>query len=136
MNKEKYLFKVVKEQLLMRYPRGWGGVAGILVDSGEILIGISPEFPNAGSSVCMELGAMLEAAKLNKTVTHTLCLVRENENSPLTILSPCGICQERLNLWGENVLCALTTKNLSDIKFAKLSELQPHHWSKAYEAIV
>lgn len=46
--------------------------------------------------LCMETGAILEAHKLNTKVTHTICVAREDENSEFTILTPCGVCQERL----------------------------------------
>ncbi|MBA0949432.1 cytidine deaminase [Enterococcus gallinarum] len=133
MKAETRLFETVKSELLQRYPTGWGGVAGAYLDTDEIVIGISPDFPNAGSSVCMELGCMLEAAKMNARITHTLCLVREDENAPFKVLSPCGICQERLALWGGDVLCALTTKDVDRIDFAELRSLQPHHWLEAYQ---
>jgi cytidine deaminase len=132
MKIENKLLETVKNELVRRYPSGWGGVAGVVLENNEILIGISPDFPNAGSSVCMELGCMIEAAKLDLKITHTLCLVRDDEHSPFKILSPCGICQERLLLWGDSVLCALTTTDISSVRFEQLANLQPNHWSKAY----
>ncbi|MBP1040927.1 cytidine deaminase [Vagococcus sp. BWB3-3] len=132
MTNEQRLLNAVKNELIDRYPTGWGGVAGVLLDTNDILTSISPDFPNEGSSVCMELGSMLEAANQNKNITHTICLVRHDEMSPLKILSPCGICLERLRFWGNDVMCALTSDSVLDLKFAKLSELQPHHWHKVY----
>lgn len=44
-----------------------------------------------------------EVHKLNKKVTHTLCLCRQNDNDNYEILTPCGVCQERLYYWGLNV---------------------------------
>lgn len=52
----------------------------------------------------MEVGAILEAHKLDEVVTHSLCIYREDENSTFVILTPCGICQERLVHWGGEVL--------------------------------
>lgn len=60
-----------------------------------------------------------------------MCLIRDNENSPYRVLSPCGICQERLRYWGEDVQVAVTTKE-EKIRFVELRELQPYHWTKAY----
>ena len=60
--------------------------------------------------LCIETGAMLEAHKFNEKVTHCMCLVRKDEKSPYQILSPCGICQERLRYWGEDVQVAVTTE--------------------------
>lgn len=39
----------------------------------------------------------------NVKVTHCICVVRDDENSEFKILTPCGICQERLRYWGEDV---------------------------------
>ena len=82
---------------------------------------------------CIETGAMLEAHKFNEKVTHCMCIVREDEESPYQVLSPCGICQERLRYWGEDVQVAVTTGE-EKIKFVQLKELQPYHWTKAYPA--
>ena len=62
-----------------------------------------------------------------------MCLVRENENSSFQVLSPCGICQERLRYWGEDVQVAVTTRD-ADILFVELKQLQPYHWTLAYPA--
>ena len=60
-----------------------------------------------------------------------IAVVREDENSPFKVLSPCGVCQERLRYWGENVLVGVTTDDDS-LCFVPLKELQPHHLSHAY----
>lgn len=46
------------------------------------------------TNVCIETGAILEAHKFNDPVTHSICVVRDDENSTFKILTPCGICQE------------------------------------------
>lgn len=132
MTTEQALYDFTKKELLRRYPSGWGGVAGMRLSDGTFISSISPDFPNAGSSVCMELGAMLEAANRDLAVTHTLCLVREDEHAPIKILTPCGICQERLSLWGNAVRCGITTADPTSLHFASLQELQPHHWLQVY----
>ncbi len=60
-----------------------------------------------------------------------MCLVRDNENAPYKILSPCGICQERLRFWGKDVQVAVTTEDNS-LQFVTLDEMQPYHWENAY----
>lgn len=129
---EQELAAFTKQRLITRYPTGWGGIAGMRLADGTFITSISPDFPNAASSVCMELGAMLEAANRDLAVTHTICLVRDDENSPIKVLSPCGICQERLTMWGPNVRCAITTADETAIVFTDLRTLQPHHWLQAY----
>ncbi len=91
---EKDLYDAAVALIKARYPSGWGGAAAVRTDSGKILTSIAPDIKNDALSLCMEVGAYLEAHKLNEVVTHSLCICRENENSQFLILSPCGICQE------------------------------------------
>ncbi|MFV1984083.1 MAG: cytidine deaminase [Thiohalomonadales bacterium] len=111
-----------------RYPSGWGGAASVRTNSGKILTSIAPDTKNDALSLCMEVGSYLEAHKLNEIVTHSLCIYRENEKSEFIILSPCGICQERIVHWGGDVKVAVTNiKN--KLIFKPIRELQPYHWS-------
>ena len=82
---------------------------------------LSIETANASAIVCIELGAMLEAHKYNEKVTHCMCIIRDDESSPYRVLSPCGICQERLRYWGENVQVAVTTEE-KKIRFVELKD--------------
>lgn len=127
------LFDAVKKTIDDHYPAGWGGAGGVLLENGDILTSISPEFPNAASSVCMELGSYIQAATLRQQVTHTLCLVRENEHDSLTVLTPCGICQERLDFWGKTTQCGIDLLPDGEIHYIPLADLQPFHWSGVYQ---
>ncbi len=135
MNTEKeiaeILFSKATEFIKNRYPIGWGGAAVLLTKNNKYLISVSIETLNEGASLCIETGAICEAHKLNETVTHSICVVRDNEKSEFKILTPCGICQERLMYW-ENVKVGVTTPDNS-LKMVYLKELQPFHWSKAYK---
>ncbi|MEZ8444497.1 cytidine deaminase [Vibrio splendidus] len=124
----KLLYKSAVELIESRYPNGWGGAAAVRTESGKILTSVAPDVKNDGLSLCMEVGAYLEAHKLNEAVTHSLCICREDENSEFLILSPCGICQERLVHWGGNVQAAITTLD-NALVFKSLRELMPNHWS-------
>ena len=112
---------------------GWGGAGVVHTSNGNYYTSVSIETANASATLCIETGAMLEAHKFNEKVTHCMCLVREDEKSPYRVLSPCGICQERLRYWGEDVQVAVTTEE-EKLEFVKLKELQPYHWTKAYPA--
>ncbi|MCT4388781.1 MULTISPECIES: cytidine deaminase [Leuconostoc] len=127
------LFDSISKTIDKHYPEGWGGAAGVLLENGDILTSISPEFPNAASSVCMELGSYIQAATLDQKITHTLCLVRENEHDSLTVLTPCGICQERLNFWGNTTQCGIEILPNGEIHYISLADLQPFHWSRVYQ---
>lgn len=128
---EQELYNKAVELIKTRYPQGWGGAGVVRTANGNYYTSVSIETANASAVVCIELGAMLEAHKYNEKVTHCLCLIRDDENAPFRVLSPCGICQERLRYWGTDVQVAVTTPDNS-LRFVSLQELQPYHWTNAY----
>lgn len=130
---EKKMYELAVELIEKRYPTGWGGAAVIHTNKGHYFTSVAIEMANASAELCIEVGAMCEAHKYNEKVTHCLCVTREDENSPYTVLSPCGICQERLRYWGEDVQVGVTTGG-DELLFVELKELQPYHWSNAYPA--
>lgn len=130
---EKEMYRKAVELIKRRYPHGWGGAGVVHTANGNDYTSVCIETANASAELCIETGAMLEAHKFNEKVTHCMCLVREDENAPFHVLSPCGICQERLRYWGEEVQVAVTTSE-EKLKFVELRELQPYHWTKAYPA--
>lgn len=132
MDIEKKLYEAAVQLVEKRYPSGWGGAAALYSEDGHILTSVAPEVINAATELCMETGAILEAHKLNTKVTHSICVARENEKSKFVVLTPCGVCQERLFYWGENVKAAVTNSDGSLI-FKTLKEIQPYHWYKVYE---
>ncbi|NVK32808.1 MAG: cytidine deaminase [Gammaproteobacteria bacterium] len=122
------LYTAATTLVAARYPTGWGGAAAIRTSSGRIFTSIAPDTKNDALSLCMEVGAILEAHKLDEAVTHSLCLYRENAQGTFVILSPCGICQERLVHWGGDVQAAITNPD-NQLIFKPMHELMPHHWS-------
>ncbi|MEC1180507.1 cytidine deaminase [Metasolibacillus meyeri] len=130
-NIELEMYEIATNFIAKRYPTGWGGVAVIHTEDGQFLTSVSIETANASAVLCIEVGAICEAHKLNARVTHCLCVVRDDENSPFKVLSPCGICQERLRFWGTDVKVGVTTPDNS-LKYVTLEILQPYHWTTAY----
>ena len=128
MNIEKELYIAAVSLIEKRYPSGFGGAAAMRTETGKILTGVSPDIRNEALSLCMEVGACLEAHKLNEAITHSVCICRENEQSGYLILTPCGICQERLAHWGGGVKVAVSTPE-NNLLFKSLRELMPYHWS-------
>ena len=127
MNIEKEMFEKAVIFLNKRYGENKaGGVAILRIETGEYLISVWPEVNNSSADLCAEVGAICEAHKLNKKVTHSLCVCRQNDNEPYKILTPCGICQERLMFWGKDVKCANSTKD-NRLVFKKLEEIQPYY---------
>ena len=132
MNIEQTLYDTAVDFIKNRYPSGWGGAAVIHTDDNRFLISVAIEVFNASAELCIETGAICEAHKWNVGVTHCICVVRDDEHSEFKVLTPCGICQERLRFWGEDVLVGVTT-NDSSLKFVRLGELMPYYWGKAYD---
>ncbi len=127
-NIEQQLYQAALDLINTRYPNGWGGAAAVRTRSGKILTSVAPDVKNDALSLCMEVGAYLEAHKLNEEVTHSLCLCREDEHGEILILSPCGVCQERLVHWGGDVQAAISNPG-NKLVFKTIRELMPHHWS-------
>jgi len=128
MNIEFSLYEAAVTLATKRYPQGWAGAAAIRTETGKILTSVAPDIKSETLGLCMEVGAYLEAHKLNEAVTHSLCVSRDDEASDFKILTPCGVCQERLVHWGGNVLAAITNPE-NKVIFKYLRDLQPHHWS-------
>lgn len=123
------MYKKAIDFMNFRYgPDKAGGVAVLKIQNGEYLISVWDEEVNESAYLCAEVGAICEAHKLNQKVTHSLCVCRQNDGEKQKILTPCGICQERLFFWGENVKCAITNEN-NDVIFKTLKELQPYYWN-------
>jgi len=128
---EKEMYEKVTEFIEVRFPEGWGGAGIVHTTNGNFYISVALEVFNASVELCIETGAMIEATKFNEKITHCLCVVRDDEKSPFKILTPCGICQERLRYWGPEVRVGVTTDE-QELKFVELRELQPYHWTTAY----
>ena len=128
---ENEMYRMAVELIEKRYPSGWGGAGVVHTANGNYYTSVFFDSANGCTTLCIETGAMLEAFKYNEKVTHCMCLIREDENSPYKVLSPCGVCQERLRYWGEDVQVAITTDE-EKLRFVELRKLQPYHWTKAY----
>ncbi|MGI0115306.1 cytidine deaminase [Zooshikella sp. RANM57] len=131
-NIQQSLYNVAVSLAKQRYPDGWAGAAALRTVSGKILTSVSPEIKQQGLGLCMEVGAICEAHKLNEAVTHSLCVSRMDTQSPFIILSPCGICQERLFHWGYDVEVAVTNTE-NQLVFKALKSLMPYHWHHAFD---
>lgn len=128
---ERTMYRKAVELIERRYPTGWGGAGVVHTANGNYYTSVSIETANASAVLCIETGAMLEAHKYGERVTHCMCLIRDDEHSPYRVLSPCGLCQERLRFWGTGVQVAVTTPE-PELRFVELRELQPYHWTDAY----
>lgn len=131
MTLEEEMYRTATDFVRRRYPTGWGGAAVLRTEEGRLLISVAPEALNASAELCIETGAICEAHKLDETVTHVICVMREDERSEFRVLTPCGICQERLRYWGEGVQVGVTTQD-GRLQYVPLGELMPYYWGAAY----
>ena len=106
----------------------WSGAAAVRLDDGTILTSTGPDALNEAVSLCHETGALCEAFKLGRAVTDSICVVQPSPMS-FRVLAPCGVCQERLFLYGPDVRVAVPTDD-GGWTYVALSDVQPHHWRK------
>jgi cytidine deaminase len=132
MNLDQRLVDAAVDQLNARWPQASEAVAAaVYLDSGEILTSVSLDNFNAAATLCAETGALCQAYTLDRRVTASVCVSKEG--SDIRVLAPCGICQERLALWGPDVqvavaddtaACGWTTRTLV--------EINPFYWGTAF----
>lgn len=134
VNIQQEMYRKVMDFIIKRYPVGWGGAAVVHTADGRYLISVAIDTIDSNVELCIEVGAMCEVSKYDLKITHSLCVVRSDEHSDFQILTPCGICQERLRFWGVDVKVGVTT-NDNSLKFVPLNELQPYHWTNAFSDI-
>ncbi|MEI8025280.1 MAG: cytidine deaminase [Pseudomonadota bacterium] len=110
----------------------WKGAAAILCKDGEILISTSPETVNESVSLCHETGGICEAYKKGKQVALSVCISFDDKEK-CHILSPCGVCQERLWFWGGGVEVAVPQGSDSTKAMTiTLDNLSPHYWRRPF----
>lgn len=110
---------------------GWAGAAAMYASDGRILTSVFVDSPNAAASLCCETGAIAEAHKLGLGIVASVCVSRERPDEPFVILTPCGICQERLAHWGGDVQVGVPRAD-DPTRWASLPlrEVQPYYWAK------
>lgn len=91
-----------------RFPAAgdWDGAAAMYTTTGRLLVSTYVEAPNPGVGLCNETGAICEAHKFGEKVTASVCVGRSPEGK-FEIVTPCGVCQERLFFWGGDVEVAV-----------------------------
>lgn len=109
------------------------GAAAVLLGDGSILTGTSPDFPNPSTTVCHETEPYLAAFRLNQPILASLCLHRI-ENDRFLVLSPCGICRERLIMHGPNPLVGVPEPDdPTQVRWVPLGETLPYYWQSVFD---
>jgi cytidine deaminase len=127
------LFDAAVALLNSRFPGQEGIAAAMYTADGDILTSVYFE-PEWGSAMlCAEAGACCEAQKLGKAIVASVCVSRLSGDAPTLVLTPCGICQERLFHWGPDVQVAVPAPDDPTRWESKsLGEVQPYHWVNAF----
>lgn len=134
MKLDQALVDAAIELLEQRFPGQEGIAAAMYTEEGKILTSVFFE-PEWGSAMlCAETGAICEAEKLGKRIVASVCVSRLTGDSPIVILTPCGICQERLFHWGEDVEVAVPISgDATKWEIKTLKEIQPYYWVNAFK---
>lgn len=120
-------------QLERSFPQAEGIAAAMYTADGGCLTSVvfNPEW--GGGGLCAETGAICEAVKLGQAVTASVCVSRLAGDQPIVILTPCGICQERLFHWGDAVEVAVPHPDDPTRWQARLlRDIQPYYWVNAF----
>ena len=132
MSVDQSLVDAAIRQALDRFPSGYSGAAAVRLETGQVLTSVCFDPPNGAAGLCHETGAFCEANRLGHGVVASVCVSRSEPGRPFLILAPCGICQERLAFWGQDVEVAVAVQGIPGAWESKrLREIQPHHWRNA-----
>jgi cytidine deaminase len=108
------------------------GAAAMLLDDGTIVTGTAPEAINSSVQVCHETEPYCAAFRLGRHVVASVCLHREPSGRTL-VLSPCGVCRERLAGHGPNVLVAVAdVHDSTQVSWKSLKDVLPNYWMTAF----
>lgn len=104
----------------------------MLLADGTVLTGTAPGATNPSVEVCHETGPYCEAFRLSQPVVASVCLHRSPDGEH-RVLSPCGVCRERLAVYGADVLVAVPAPAAVDkVRWITLREALPHYWMLAF----
>jgi cytidine deaminase len=134
MNLDQELVDAAIELVRTRFPgKDWSGAAALRLDDGSILTSTSPDFPNNAVRLCYETGAICEAFKLGRTVVASACVTSTDDNRGYWVLAPCGVCQERLFLFGPDVEVAVPDPaDHRRWQALRLRDVQPHWFARVF----
>jgi cytidine deaminase len=134
MNLDQRLIDAAVDQVNRRWPaEEYGGAAAVYLEDGQILTSVGLDNINGGVTLCHETGAICQAYTLNKRVAASVCVGREPGSSEIFVLAPCGICQERLALWGPEVQVGVADPSSPSGWTARtLLEVNPFYWGARY----
>jgi cytidine deaminase len=116
-----------------RYPSGGDhGAAAMLLANGSVLTGTAPAALNPSVEVCHEIEPYCGAHRLDQRIVASVCLHRQ-PSGRIVVLSPCGVCRERLAVHGPDVAVAVAQReDATKIVWKRLKNVLPDYWLTAF----
>lgn len=126
------LVRQVKALATERFPESFEGAAGMLLENGTIVTSTAPTAANPSVEICHETGAYCEAFKRRKNIVASVCLHHAGHEQ-FVVLSPCGVCMERLAVHGPEVSVGVPAQGDStEVSWVPLKQAHPFYWRKAF----
>ena len=108
-----------------------GIAAAALTESGLTLLGVSIDAMVTSACLCAETGPICEAHRTGDRIIASIC-VRWTERDGPMVLAACGVCQERLVMFGRDVMIGLPADDDRQFRFVPLADLRPSPWWDAW----
>lgn len=108
------------------------GAAAMLLENGDVVTSTTPDYFNKMVDVCQETGSLLEAFKRDLHVVASVCVGRVAPTTFL-VLSPCGVCLERLISHGPDVRVAVPDPtDATQARWVEIRDAHPYFWGKIW----
>ena len=108
------------------------GAAAMLMADGTVLTVTSPHAINPSVEVCHEIEPCCAAFRLDQPIVASVCLHCEPGGRVL-ILSPCGVCRERLAVHGPDVQVGVADlRDATVVVWKTLKNVLPNYWMTAF----
>ena len=122
-----------RDLIEQRFPgREERGAAAMLLANGTVLTGTAPDAVNPAVEVCHEIEPYAAAFRLEQEIVASVCLHRD-EAGRFLVLSPCGVCRERLAVHGPDVLVAVAGRgDPTQVVWKPLREVLPDYWMTVF----
>lgn len=98
--------------------------AAAILQSGRTHLGVWVEAAVDSACLCAETGPICEAHLTHDPIVAIAC-VSYQAGAPIKVLPACGVCQERLQAFGPEVLVAVSGE---PYLYRTLAELRPWPW--------
>jgi cytidine deaminase len=127
---DELLVQAAIDQANRRWPQRDAVAAAVRVEDDRVLTGVPLSNFNAAMTLCAETGPICTAYTGGQVVVASVCVSVDRSSGAVTVLAPCGACQERLALWGPEVEVGVADSgNSAGWSSRRLIELNPHYWA-------